>query len=52
MEQYGVTGHEAVLVTPTGYVAWRGSPSALEDALKQVLGGGADSQGLSHAKAA
>ena len=52
MEQYGVTGHEAVLVTPTGHVAWRGSPSALEDALSQVLGGGADAQGLSRAKTA
>jgi len=47
-----VTGHEAVLVTPTGYVAWRGCPSALEDALSQVLSGGGDAQGLSHAKAA
>lgn len=52
MSQYGVTGHEAVVVTPTGHVAWRGSPSALEEALGQVLGNGAEAPGLAHAKAA
>ena len=52
MSQYGVTGHEAVLVTPTGHIAWRGNPTALEDALSQVLGGGAEARELSQAKVA
>lgn len=52
MSQYGVTGHEAVVLTPSGHVAWRGRPSALEEALGQVLGNGAEAPGLAHAKAA
>ena len=52
MSQYGVTGHEAVLVTPTGQIAWRGNPTALEDAISRVLGGGAEARELSQAKAA
>ena len=52
MSQYGVTGHEAVLVTPTGHIAWRGNPTALEDAISQVLGGAAEARELMSAKAA
>ena len=50
--QYGATGHEAVLVTPTGHIAWRGHPTALEEALSRILGPLTDVQALSHAKAA
>ncbi len=52
MSQYGVTGHEAGLVTPTGHIAWRGNPTALEDAISQVLGGAAEARELMSAKAA
>ncbi|CAL5220533.1 g2567 [Coccomyxa viridis] len=52
MSQYGVTGHEAVLVTPTGHIAWRGNPTALEDAISQVLGGAAEARELLSAKTA
>ena len=52
MSRYEVMGHEAVLVTPTGHIAWRGNPSALEAALSEVLGGASEAGGLSHAKTA